>query len=872
MNCKSNRSVSVFFEEVFLLTVIFCFVCQPAFSEEVAVKKTYDSKYDSIWSRNTYISSLSNDGKWVVLTEDFDTKEGTFQLVNLENAKCVLSGEDNFMAFTNNSDWFGSISQDNELKMYNLRDLSGRTWSGITSYSFSPASDYFAAEKTDTENGYSLLVGKLKGTSDFEIRGRGQYKWHPEAGILAARLSDSSSAQVILYNTNTHNYKVLISNKASKYSGLQWAYSGDALVFLEQKGNNHLIHHYSLSDSTLSTLSSDPYNQYPGSEVIIKEVSVSDDGATVILFCVKEYLSRIKEPLEIWDTDKPWIYPRLKKLYDFQRPLYLLAWDVRSGTLYKITDEETPDARFNPNTSNALVFDRLVYEPQYKQDTDVDLYIRNYRTGEKRLISRKQYLYRGFVKQSPSGRYTAFYKENDWWIYDSETQNSFNLTGDLNLHFEKTDDFPKTDKEPYGNPGWSENEEFIILYDRYDIWLMTPDGSNKHRITYGREQHIQYRISLEHIREDRAFKNSLALKGSFVFKIKDGLILEMTGDDLKTGYALLKDKGALETLVYGPGKAEEILMSSDRNTIVFKRSRYNVPPAIYRMDLVRKQTKCIFQSNEQLMDFDLGKDISVSFNRGRKGSLSGALLYPAQFDPERKYPMIVWIYEKNARLVNEFAPPSDYEYAGFNILRYITNGYFVLLPDIEYTIGAPGLSALHSVKGLVINAMEEKSIDKNRIGLIGHSFGGYEAAFIATQTEMFRAVVAGSAITDPVSLYHDIQGNGYDTEQMWRYENHQSRMGGSFYDHKKHYLKNSPLFNVENLKTPLLLWIGKHDYNVNWYQGIYMFMAMKRLEKDGKLLVFNEEGHSMMEPENQKRLSEEVFGWFNFYLKEGGSE
>ena len=99
-----------------------------------------------------------------------------------------------------------------------------------------------------------------------------------------------------------------------------------------------------------------------------------------------------------------------------------------------------------------------------------------------------------------------------------------------------------------------------------------------------------------------------------------------------------------------------------------------------------------------------------------------------------------------------------------------------------------------------------------------------------------------------------------------------SRMGGSFYDHKKHYLKNSPLFNVENLKTPLLLWIGKHDYNVNWYQGIYMFMAMKRLEKDGKLLVFNEEGHSMMEPENQKRLSEEVFGWFNFYLKEGGSE
>ena len=97
-------------------------------------------------------------------------------------------------------------------------------------------------------------------------------------------------------------------------------------------------------------------------------------------------------------------------------------------------------------------------------------------------------------------------------------------------------------------------------------------------------------------------------------------------------------------------------------------------------------------------------------------------------------------------------------------------------------------------------------------------------------------------------------------------------MGGSFYDLKKQYYRNSPLHNVEKLDTPLLLWVGKNDYNVNWYQSIYMFMAMKRLNKEGKLLLFNDEGHSMIKPDNKEKLSEEVFSWFNHYLKEERSQ
>jgi dipeptidyl aminopeptidase/acylaminoacyl peptidase len=242
------------------------------------------------------------------------------------------------------------------------------------------------------------------------------------------------------------------------------------------------------------------------------------------------------------------------------------------------------------------------------------------------------------------------------------------------------------------------------------------------------------------------------------------------------------------------------------------------------------------------------------------------LLYPAHFNPEKKYPMIVYIYEKMSDKVNDFYPPSYYEYTGFNALKYTTNDYFVLLPDIAYTLQDPGISALNCVTAAVNKALELGVIDKDKIGLIGHSFGGYESAYITTQTNLFAAVVAGAGVTNFTSHYHSIGWNSKKPE-IWRYESQQWRMGVSYYDNEEAYFRNSPLHHIEKVTTPMLIWSGKKDYQVHWTQSIELYLALRRLKKESKLLLFESESHFITNKKNQVKLSLEVFDWFEKYCK-----
>jgi len=355
-----------------------------------------------------------------------------------------------------------------------------------------------------------------------------------------------------------------------------------------------------------------------------------------------------------------------------------------------------------------------------------------------------------------------------------------------------------------------------------------------------------------------------------VFDPTNGIPLELfNNSNYNTGLAVWKDNFIIKPLLWVEGKIDQIRLDSRGEKLVFRKQRFDKPISIHCLDLQNEKEILLHQTNENLLKYELGDLQIVPYELEDGTRLQGSLVYPANFDPHGKYPMVVKIYERESRNINKFFPPSLLMDDGFNLLKFTMNGYFVFYPDISYTIGDPGISALKSVTSAVNKVLEKGRIDKDKIGLIGHSFGGYETAFIITQTNMFAAAVAGSSITDVISYYLEVDWNS-KFSQMWRMENQQFRFGDSFYNMKDAYKRNSPLGYVENLNTPLLLWSGKLDTNVNWSQSVQMFLALKRLDKKAKMFLYNQEPHIIIQAQNQIHLTLNILNWMEAYVKKEG--
>jgi len=277
-------------------------------------------------------------------------------------------------------------------------------------------------------------------------------------------------------------------------------------------------------------------------------------------------------------------------------------------------------------------------------------------------------------------------------------------------------------------------------------------------------------------------------------------------------------------------------------------------------------SKLLVQSNPQQEEFYWGKAKLIHYKNTKGDSLSGILYYPAQYNSQKKYPMIVYIYEKLSNDFYKYIAPSQLEDRGFNITTFTTQGYFVLLPDISYQIGKPGLSAADCVVSATKEIIHKEMILPNRVGLIGHSFGGYETNFIITQTDLYAAAVSGSGASDLTNFYLTVGATG--RSNMWRFENQQWRMGKSLFDDREGYNSNSPIEHAENITTPLLSWTGESDKQMNWNQSAALYLALHRLNKEHIMLVYPKEGHTILKPVNQKDLSMRIHDWFDHKLKD----
>src|SRR5690606_938144 len=352
--------------------------------------------------------------------------------------------------------------------------------------------------------------------------------------------------------------------------------------------------------------------------------------------------------------------------------------------------------------------------------------------------------------------------------------------------------------------------------------------------------------------------------GGGKLKYADILLTFSNENGSKNGLAVIQG-GRLIELYKDSVKLSKVVRSE--KFVSFTTEKSNRPPLLKVMDIQKKSLKEVYQSNKMHLIDTAAKSEYISWTN-TDGCKRGVIVrFPTKYDPAKKYPTIFNVYERKYPEQHNYQSEYDLSAGGFTNSLYTNDEYFVVEPDIYYELGKPGFSALQCVMEVLEELEKRYPIDVDRLGIFGHSFGGYETNFIITQTNRFKAAVSGSGVADLTSWYLTVDWNSRKPS-MWRLENFQFRMNSSLFENYQGYLDNSPVYHSKNIETPLLLWAGQKDYNVDWQQSVTMYLAMKRQRKKAELLLYPNESHVITNPLHKKDLNIKVKNWFDYYLKQ----
>lgn len=820
-----------------------------------------------LWSI-IYPGTLSNDGKWVSYTLNYTDKKDTLFLKNaITNFTYTFPAGMN-AEITKDNKWFGCKIADT-LKLLNLETGKRQSFPKTSSYLFAGQGRYVIGVQ-NTDKKQSLWIKDLKSDKSFIIQNVNEFNLSPDTGVLAVVIQKKNSAAVKLYTLKNSLQQQIIASSTNTFMGLAWDEKGKGFAFFEEIHNNEspLKDHklYYCTGFSKTIILKTPPSQYldsltKTSYIPLSRLFISADNER-IFFDIKsrkngnENLTEHSD-VQIWKTDDATVPPQ----HQLHEEATCSVWLINSGELKKVEDDHFTNLVPTGDQKNALVFRMEEYLPRYKYGGEyIDVYIKNLFTGEQQLVVKKQLMDKGVTTVSPGGKYVCYFKDNNWWTYNIASQQHTCLTASLNLPFYDLQHDESGIPPAYGNPGWSANDEYLIVYDEYDIWLLSPDGITKKKITDGRKNKLTFRIANEgntyNYKEDTFFFLTQT------FNLDASMLLHTINmESLEEGFCVWSN-GNIKTLVQKNKKMIFVAKSQDNKNYLFLEKSFEASPALVLINN-RAQEKIITKTNEQQKNFYWGKSELIKYKTPEGKELKGALFYPANYQYGIKYPMIVHIYSRRSRELHEYVEPSFQSGNGLNIANFTTEGYFVLLPDIAYTINEPGDSALKCVKAAVEKVIGGGNVDREKIGLMGHSFGGYETAYIITQTNMFKAAVAGAPVTDIVSAYLMVDGN--EQSNIWRYEDQQFRIKSPFFTND--FVKNSPISQVEKISTPVLLWTGEDDQMVNPTNSTKLQIALWRLGKKSRLLIYPKEDHVLTNPKNKENLYFEIKGWFDLYLK-----
>ena len=861
--------------------------------------------YDQ-WSR-IIGAEISNNGNWMAYGLRPNGGDDTLHVTSLINSSEYIIPLAQNLRFSDDSKWAAyTITVDEETrkkmaqggdKIYSQAELmnleTGEKYTVDRSddMEFSMNGMYWVVHREKPESdksshkGRDLIVRDLQNGTVVNIGNVSEFAFNKKSTMLAYLIDASEKVGNGLYLKNLDNGALTtLDTDTTSYTNLswdddnarrsEWNKKGTGLAVLKgitidslAHSKNKLIVARNLgSGFTKTVLDPENHRNFPNNMVISgnRNLSWSTNGELVFMGI------RTQEPELKMDRDTVanvdvfhWKDDRIQTVQEQQasrdlRFTYVAAFNPENTTFTRLTDESLRDLNFSDHNEFVIARD----EKPYMDDVNwgispADLYRVNLQTGERTLFAKNIKRTNGF---SPDGRYFLYQKiavrDTMLYVYDVEMNTNINLLEAAPIQFTNTE-HPYPHESPiFGVAGWTKDGNHVILNHKYDLWLLELDGSQAENITdgLGEQENITFRY--ETLNDDEEYIDT-----------SRKLLLSAFGERTKkNGFYELSIGDTPEPLLFEDASFGNVEKARDANRVILTRQTFVDFPDYYQTNSEFSDLEKITDANPQQKEYAWGERVLVDYENSRGVKLQGTLTLPANYEPGKKYPMIVYFYEKMSDRHHQYSMPVYDDRP--HMSTYASNGYLVLMPDNVFEFGRPGTSSLDCITSATQKVIDLGYADPEQIGLQGHSWGGYQSSFILTQTDMFATVVTGAPPTNLTSFYNNIYGSS-GTNHHGIMEIGQVRMGRDVtpWSHREAYQRENPMFHAPDIKTPFMILHGTDDGAVDWMQGLEFYNAARRLDKEVVLLSYPGEGHHLGREANQKDFQIRMKQWFDHYVK-----
>lgn len=859
----------------------------PAFAQNASKSLTVDDLIT--WQRITD-REISDNGKWVACKMEPWEGDATVYLYAAQGQETATFSPADKFAFSASSGYLvvtqtpGKSTVDslkvlktkedkmpmNTLVIYSVAGKK-ETIDSLKTFKLADEADWIAYQRGRKDS--TLYVRSLDGSKTFQFPTVTDFQFAKKSGMLYYTSAAEGEAGIFTLNPEKGS-PALIKEGKGVFKQTTFDEKGERLAFLycADKDSSYKALSLWLSEhnAPAKEIATRGNKAFPAEWVINENGMLQFSKSASRLFFGTSPEPRQKDTtqlaenrpnVQVWSWDEPVQYTvqNYNKEKDLKKS-YQAVYNLGNGSIFQLANEELPNIQLGNegDAPLALLSTSRPYSlsSMWEARTRSDYYTVSLDNGERKQIAQADY---GRFRLSPQGKYAYWYGETDscWYTIALAEGKQYRLT--------TPESFPAWDEEndvpdyPYahGAAGWTANDQNLLIYDRYDIWKFDPTAATPpiNLTVNGRKEKLSYR--LEQLDKEARF-------------IDLGKLQLLKGfNEATKGYgfynARLSAPAAPKTLLAGNYMLRSINKAKNTDDVIYTMETFQQYPDIHYSTLAFKKSVQLTHGDKQQEGFIWGTAELVSWISLDGRPLEGVVYKPANFDPNKKYPMMVNFYERNSETLYNYRMPEPHR-STIDYHLYNSNKYVIFNPDIRYVDGYPGESCYNCLMPGITMMIAKGYINEKGIGAQGHSWGGYQVAYLATRTNLFSAIESGAPVVNMFSAYGGIRW-GSGMARSFQYEHTQSRLGATPWSSPLRYLENSPLFTMDKVQTPILIMHNDADGHVPWYQGIEYFVAMKRLGKPCWLLNYTGEPHWPMHMANRIDFQRRMFQFFNHYLK-----